>query len=187
MKNRLIAFAFTVMVALSFTSCIDPEQTQEAIFQRDKEAIENYIMINPFISAVKEYGLVNDAIYIFWETSVSEEVNSSMLAGDTVTINYTGRLLDDTIFDSTDEQIARDNGVFNGNRSYEPLRFANGFGIFLSGFEFGISKMRAGEKATIIFPSSLGYAGDPPQNIPPNSPLIFEIELLSVKNGPNHD
>lgn len=187
MKNRLIPFALIAIMVSSIVSCVDPEQTQDAVFLRDKEAIENYLQVNPFLSAQKEYALVNDAFYMFWETSVSEEINTSMLVGDTVRVNYTGRLLDDTVFDSSIEQIARDNGVYREGGRYEPILFANGYGNFLSGFEFGISRMRAGEKATIIFPSGMGYANQARPNIPPNSPLIFEIELLSVKNGPNHD
>jgi FKBP-type peptidyl-prolyl cis-trans isomerase FklB len=187
MKNRLIAFALLFLGIGTFVSCVDPEQTQDAIFLKDKEDIENYLMVNPFIGAVKEYGLVSEAFYMFWETSVSEEINSNMLVSDTVTVNYTGRLLSDDVFDSSIEQVAKDNGVFDSTRDYEPLTFPNGRGLFLSGFEFAISKMRAGEKATVIFPSGMGYVNEARPNIPPNSPLIFEIELISVKNGPNHD
>lgn len=186
MTNRLIAFAALLLGAASLVSCIDPDQTQEVIFQQDKEAIEKYLEENPFDDAVKEYGLVNDAFYIFWQTSVSESINAEMLVGDTVTVNYTGRLLSDVVFDSSIEQVAKDNGVFQNGRQYQPLTFPNGLGAFLTGFEFGISKMKAGEKATIIFPSGMGYASQPRDNIPPNSPLIFEIELIRVKKGPNH-
>lgn len=186
MKYRLIAFAALLLGTASLVSCIDPDQTQEVIFQENKEAIENYLDENPFDGAVKEYGLVNDAFYIFWETSVSESINSEMLVGDTVTVNYTGRLLSDVVFDSSIEQVAKDNQVFENGRDYKPLTFPNGRGNFLTGFEFGISKMKAGEKATIIFPSTMGYGSQPRDRIPVNSPLIFEIELIQVKKGPNH-
>lgn len=186
MKYRLIAFAAMLMGAASFVSCIDEDQTQEVIFQENKEAIEQYLEENPFDGAVKEYGLVNDAFYVFWETSVSESVNSGMLVGDTVMLNYTGRLLSDVVFDSSIEQVAKDNQVFQNGRDYEPLTFPNGLGAFLNGFEFGISKMRAGEKATVIFPSTMGYGSQVRDRIPANSPLIFEIELIQVKKGRNH-
>lgn len=186
MHYRLTAFAALLLGAISVSSCIDPDQSQEVIFQKDKEAIENYLAENPFDDAVKEYGLASDAFYMFWETSVSSEVNSEMLVGDTVTVNYTGRLLSDVIFDSTIEQVAKDNGVFDTEREYKPLTFPNGLGAFLNGFEFGISRMKPGEKATVIFPSGMGYGSNPREGIPANSPLIFELELIQVKKGPNH-
>lgn len=186
MYNRLIAFAALLLGAATFVSCIDQDQTQEVIFQQDKEAIEKYLEENPFDGAVKEYGLVNDAFYMFWETSVSESINSEMLIGDTVTMNYTGRLLSDVVFDSSIEQVAKDNGVFQNGREYKPLTFPNGLGAFLTGFEFALSKMRAGEKATVIFPSGMGYGGQARERIPSNSPLIFELELIQVKKGVNH-
>lgn len=186
MKNRLIAIAALLLVAFSWVSCIDPEQTQEVIFQKDKEAIEKYLRDNPFDDAVKEYGLVNDAFYIFWEKSVSESINGEMLVGDTVTVNYTGKLLSNVVFDSSIEQVAKANQVFQNGREYKPLTFPNGLGAFLNGFEFAISKMRAGEKATVIFPSTMGYGSTPRDRIPANSPLIFEIELIQVKRGKNH-
>jgi len=45
--------------------------------------------------------------------------------------------------------------------------------------------MHPGEKATVIFPSRLGYGTQANGTIPPNSPLIFELELLQVAKGPN--
>jgi FKBP-type peptidyl-prolyl cis-trans isomerase FklB len=45
--------------------------------------------------------------------------------------------------------------------------------------------MHAGEKATVIFPSSLGYGTQSSGGIPPNSPLIFELDLVQIKKGPN--
>ncbi|HSF52658.1 MAG TPA: FKBP-type peptidyl-prolyl cis-trans isomerase [Algoriphagus sp.] len=186
MHSRLFAFAALLLGTASFVSCIDPDQTQEVIFQENKDAIEKYLLENPFDDAVKEYGLVNDAFYIFWETSVSPEINTEMLRGDTVTVNYTGRLLSDEVFDSSIEQVAKDNEIYQTGREYKPLTFPNGLGGFLTGFEFGISKMKPGEKATVIFPSGMGYGSNPREGIPANSPLIFEIELIKVKKGPNH-
>ncbi|MCP9765741.1 hypothetical protein EGI31_22630 [Lacihabitans soyangensis] len=51
-----------------------------------------------------------------------------------------------------------------------------------SGIYRGISKLRKGEKARIIFPSSIGYGTNGSGSIPPYTPLIFDIEVLTV-NG----
>jgi FKBP-type peptidyl-prolyl cis-trans isomerase FklB len=65
------------------------------------------------------------------------------------------------------------------------LRYAVGYGFTISGFEFALSMMHQGEKATVIFPSRLGYGSQASGSIPANSPLIFELDLVQVKKGPN--
>lgn len=164
-------------------ACIDPDQTQEAILERDRVAIEKFLQENP-IASVKEYSEPSEGFYMFWEVSTKPERNS-LLRGDTVRVNYTGKTLEKRIFDTSIEQVAKDNNIFNSTRSYQPLRFAVGYGLTISGFEFAISMMHPGEKATVIFPSRLGYGAQASGNIPANSPLIFELELVQVTKGPN--
>jgi FKBP-type peptidyl-prolyl cis-trans isomerase FklB len=45
--------------------------------------------------------------------------------------------------------------------------------------------LERGDKATILLPSEQGYGGNPPAGIPLNAPLIFEVNLIEVKAGPN--
>ena len=184
MKNNWIAFATVLFGTLSLVSCIDPDQTQEVILERDKEAIVDYIEKNP-ITSVKEYAEPIEGFYMFWQVSTSNELND-LLRGDTVTVDYAGRLLDNSMFDTSMEQVAKDNGIYNSSRSYVPLKFPLGNGYVITGFEFALSLMREGEKATVIFPSRLGYGSQPQGAIPANSPLIFELDLTRVKLGPNH-
>lgn len=186
MKYRLIAFASLILGTASLVSCIDPDQTEEAILIENKEAIEKYLLENP-MTGVKEYKEVDEGVYMFWEVSVDTLLNN-IQAFDTVTVDYTGRFLSNVIFDSSFEQVAKDNGVLDPQRKYEPLRFPlfTGRGAII-GFEFAVSLMKPGEKATVIFPARLGYGNQGQNNIPPKAPLIFELELISVKKGPNHD
>lgn len=184
MKSRLFAFAALLIGAISVFSCIDPDQTQEVILENDKEAIEKYLQENP-IASVKEYSEPVEGFYMFWQVSTKEDRNA-LLRGDTVRVNYTGKLLTNRIFDTSIEQVARDNGIFASNRNYQPLRYPIGLGLTITGFEFAISMMHPGEKATVVFPSRLGYGSQPNRDIPANSPLIFELELLEVKKGLNN-
>lgn len=183
MKSNGFAAIALLVGLFSLVSCIDPDQTQEVILQKDKEAIEKFLQENP-ISAVKEYSEPIEGFYMFWQVS-TKEVRNSIPRGDTVTVNYIGKTLDKKIFDTSIEQVAKDNGVFNSGRKYQPLRYAIGYGFTISGFEFAISMMHPGEKATVIFPSRLGYGTQANGTIPPNSPLIFELDLLQVAKGPN--
>lgn len=181
MKNRLIAIAALLLVAFSWVSCIDPDQTEEVILERDKEAIQKYLQENP-IAGVKEYKEEVEGFYMFWQ--VSNDAGTAVVRGDTVSVNYTGKLLSKDVFDTSLEQVAKDNGIYSSSRNYKPLKFRPGFNFAISGFEFAISLMRQGEKATVIFPSRLGYGTQPQGPVPANSPLIFEIDLLEVKKGP---
>lgn len=183
MNSRLLGFSLLLIGALSVFSCVDPDQTQEVILERDKEAIQKYLQDNP-IASVKEYSEPIEGFYMFWQVSVKPERNA-LLRGDTVRVNYTGRTLDNRVFDTSMEKVAKDNGIFNSTRNYQPLRFPVGYGFTITGFEFALSMMHAGEKATVVFPSRLGYGSQANGTIPANSPLIFELDLLDVKKGPN--
>lgn len=184
MNYRLIAFAAILFGTVTIISCIDPDQTEEVIFVENKEAIEKYLLENP-MTGVKDYKEVDEGIYMFWSVSVDPDLNS-IKSLDTVTVDYTGKLLSKVVFDSSIEQVAKDNGVFNPQRRYEPLKFPLGTGRgAIVGFEFAVSLMRVGEKATVIFPARLGYGNQGRDNIPPKSPLIFELELIEIKKGPN--
>lgn len=184
MKYRLIAFAALLFGAASFVSCIDPDQSQEIIFQNDLVAIKEYVEETPLPSA-KEFADETEGFYMFWETSVDPAVNNQILRLDTVRVNYTGKLLSNTVFDSSIEQVAKDNNVYNSQRTYGPMRTPLGTGLIF-GFEYATSLMRPGEKAIVVFRSAWGYGNSEQARIPANSPLVFELELLEVKNGPNH-
>lgn len=183
MNSRLLAYFMLLIGTLSLLSCIDPDQTQEVILERDKEAIEKYLKDNS-LSSVKQYSEPIEGFYMFWQVSLKEERNA-LLRGDTVRVNYTGKTLDNKVFDTSLEQVAKDKGIYNSGRQYQPLKFPIGYGLTITGFEFAISMMFPGEKATVIFPSRLGYGSQANGAIPPNSPLIFELELVDVKKGPN--
>ncbi len=88
--------------------------------------------------------------------------------GEKVKVHYTGTLLDGKKFDSS---------VDRG----QPFEFTLGVGQVIRGWDEGIAMMNVGTKATFILPSSMAYgergAG---RDIPPFSPLLFEVELLEV-------
>lgn len=89
---------------------------------------------------------------------------AKLVARQNVTVKYAGRLLTDKQFDA---------GTFS---------FTLGVGQVVGGFDEGIAKLKVGEKGTIIFPSSLGYgSAGAGGDIPGNSPLIFDIEIVSAR------
>jgi len=174
-----------VFIAFGTLSCIDQESTVDAIFQRDMEAIDEYLATNSLVN-VKEF---EDArgLRIIWQEVSGSGVFAEV--GDTVRANYTGKLLNNSVFDTSIEDVAKENDIFQEGRVYAPLGFRTGFGFVIPGFELGLLNIEVGDKATVIMPSELGYANNPPSGIgiPENSPLIFEIELIDVKRGPTEN
>ena len=104
------------------------------------------------------------------------------LKGDTLLVNYTGRTLDDKVFDSSIESAAKAAGLQQPGRTYEPIQVIVGTGAVIPGWDEGLLLLNEGSKATFVIPSSLAY-GDHGQgdDIKPYSTLVFDVELVKVK------
>lgn len=100
--------------------------------------------------------------YVIHQTTDGEKP----LSGRTVKVNYTGKLLNGTQFDS------------NAGRG-APFSFTLGRGQVILGWDEGIALLKKGEKATLYIPSRLAYGeSSPTPKIPPGSILIFDVELV---------
>lgn len=88
-------------------------------------------------------------------------------AGDKVTVHYTGKLTNDTVFDSS---------VKRG----QPFSFQLGVGQVIKGWDEGIAMLEEGTKAKLTIPAELGYGARNMGTIPANSTLIFDVELIKV-------
>ena len=89
-----------------------------------------------------------------------------------MSVHYTGWLENGTQFDSS-------RGLDRG----QPLEFPIGVGRVIKGWDEGVMTMKVGGKRKLIIPPDLGYgaSGAGRGRIPPNSTLIFEVELLGVR------
>ncbi len=99
--------------------------------------------------------------------------------GDYVEVNYTGRLEDGTIFDSSVEDVARKAGTYDSGRKYEPLGFTVGEGMLIDGFEKGVLGMEIGEKKEIRIPPEKAYGTEGKHPLAGKT-LIFEIEVTKI-------
>ena len=103
---------------------------------------------------------------------VTEEIiigdGLSALPGDTLTVHYVGTLQDGKVFDSSLDRNT-------------PFSFTLGAGQVIRGWDEGFLGMRVGGKRVLIVAPDYGYGNQGIGTIPPNSTLIFEVELLDVE------
>jgi FKBP-type peptidyl-prolyl cis-trans isomerase FkpA len=91
--------------------------------------------------------------------------------GDLVSVNYTGKLDNGTVFDTS---VGR-----------APFQFTLGAGQVIPGWDQGVAGMKVGGKRVLIIPPSLAYGSQSMGPIPANSTLTFEVELLGVTPASN--
>jgi FKBP-type peptidyl-prolyl cis-trans isomerase FkpA len=116
-------------------------------------------------SNAKEVKLPDGLQYTDDQVGTGTEATS----GKTVSVHYTGWLMDGTKFDSS-----RDRG--------QPFQFPLGAGRVIKGWDEGVAGMKVGGKRTLVIPPNLGYGASGAGGvIPPNATLKFEVELLDVK------
>lgn len=131
----------------------------------------------------------NGMFYFVSDTTAFEGVDQRKTEG-TYKLNYTGYLLNGQVFDTTIEKVAKDAGIYNASKTYEPLSITfsstyssislDGNTSLVRGFQAGLFKLHwVGQEADVLFTSSLGYdSSGSGSAIPGYSPLLFELELL---------
>ncbi len=98
---------------------------------------------------------------------VTEGKGDVVKAGATVKVHYTGWLTNGTVFDSS-------------RKRDEAISF--GLNQVIKGWTEGVQGMKVGGTRRLLIPAELGYGAADKGDIPPNSTLVFDIELLEVKN-----
>ena len=88
--------------------------------------------------------------------------------GDKIQVHFVGTLLDGGVFDSSRERR-------------QPFSFWVGEGQVIKGWDEGLLGVKEGTLLKLTIPPDLGYGGEAKPRIPPNSTLVFEIELLDVR------
>jgi FKBP-type peptidyl-prolyl cis-trans isomerase FkpA len=97
-------------------------------------------------------------------------------AGNRVFVYYSGWLYDPAATDNKGK-------LFDSNTSGQGFNFLLGTGAVIKGFDQGVTGMAVGGKRRLVIPPSLGYGSTSGGVIPPNSTLVFEIELVNVADS----
>jgi len=103
------------------------------------------------------------------------------VAGDTVVVNYTLRLVSNKILETSIKSEAVKNKLpINPMNPYKPIRFAIGTKGMIKGWDQGMQMLNKGSEAKLLIPSNLAYGQQGAGQIQPYTSLIFDIELLDV-------
>jgi FKBP-type peptidyl-prolyl cis-trans isomerase len=153
-------------------SLLSQDDMQEAMMELQQELMakqqeKQMTEANKFMAewATKEGVQVTDSGLLYIVTKEGDGVSPT--DKDTVKIHYHGSLPDGTVFDSSIE-------------SGKPIELS--LQRVIAGWQEGIPLMQIGGEMKLIIPPALGYGDTPPprSNIPPNSPLIFDVKLLDI-------
>lgn len=135
------------------------QKAQEEKKNNEAKIMENYAQKN-FPNATKtQYGM--------YRVVLKEGSGATITSGKSVKVDYTGKLINGTTFDSS---VGR-----------EPIELSVGQGAVIPGWEQALMMMKKGEKSIFFIPSNLAYGEQGSGPIPPFSPLIFEMEVIDVK------
>jgi FKBP-type peptidyl-prolyl cis-trans isomerase FkpA len=110
----------------------------------------------------------------FSQTDLLVGIGADAINGSTVTMNYTGWLYDASKADKKGLQ-------FDSSVGRTAFSFTLGSGQVIKGWDQGIPGMRIGGRRRLVIPPSLAYGGTRIGLIPPNSTLMFDVELLSIQ------
>jgi FKBP-type peptidyl-prolyl cis-trans isomerase FkpA len=131
----------------------------------DDQLIQEYLAQNN----IKAEKTVSGLYYVLHKQGSGDSVQP----GEKVVVNYTGKLLSGTVFDSNTDPA---------KGHVQPLEFTAGAGNVIPGWDEGVLLLQKGSIATFYIPSSLAYGAKGAGTVvPPNSVLIFDIKVLDIK------
>lgn len=147
------------------------EKFQAKQRETDRGIIEDYLVNNNLEATTTDEGIA----VVTLEAGNGEFPQK----GDKVKVDYSVRLLNGTLIDTSDEELAKANDLYYEQREYAPYEFTLGNREVIEGWDLGIPKVDKGGKAKLLIPSQYAYGarndGGP---IPPNSVLVFDIEVV---------
>lgn len=161
MKKILIVICLTLVISLFFFGCSNKNQNNNTTNSNTIDE-NNQIQVS---DSDQTYQKEEEKLKIE-DLKTGDGVETKV--GDTISVNYVGTLTNGTKFDSS----------YDRN---QPFEFILGTNQVIKGWDIGVIGMKIGGKRKLTIPPDLGYGTNATGNIPANSTLIFEIELLEIK------
>jgi FKBP-type peptidyl-prolyl cis-trans isomerase len=165
--KKILLFGLLVIGVATLTSCTKTE-TKPAVMSEPEPVIKP----GTEVEKKMETEITNYSGYMGLEIKTTQEGIGERIVkkGDTISVQYTGKLTDGTKFDSS-----YDHGG-------TPFTFTVGAEQVIKGWDLGLIGTKVGEKRTLTIPPTLGYGSrGAGAAIPPNATLIFDVELVSIQ------
>jgi FKBP-type peptidyl-prolyl cis-trans isomerase FkpA len=111
-------------------------------------------------------------------------IGAKIAPGDTVIMNYTGKLFNGKVFDSSiKEEVVRSKMPVDPTRQYIPAHIVVDSKSIIRGWYEGLQLLNKGASATFIVPSKLAYGKSGVSIIAPYTPIVFEITVINVRHA----
>jgi len=147
----MMRYFLLVALAVSFAFVVSCSSSKKAVKDEDAK--------------YKDYEVTSSGL-MYKDTEVG--YGATPKEGQTVVVHYTGTFEDGSVFDSS---------VPRG----KPFEFRIGVGQVIKGWDEGVMTMKVGGKRKLVVPPKLGYGSQQRGSIPPNSVLLFDVELIDLK------
>ena len=161
----------------AFNKQINEQMAKQKIAMEKQKAVDDKTLVSWFAKKNITPLKTTSGLYYSVKEGGTGEIPTT---GDTLTVNYTGTLLDGTKFDSNEDTAFH---------HATPYPFVLGTGQVISGWHVGFAQLKVGSKATLYIPSGMAYGaqsrpggGANPKGIPANSILVFDVHVLSSKH-----
>lgn len=164
-------FHFILLVTVLFFSSCDKSLIEEKQFAQE-QAIKSYLTTNGF-----EFTELDGVYHTVDPLAFGYEI----IEGDEVSFWYTAKTLSGLVaFDTNIKSVAIQNNLDTTIRSFLPVITIAGQGNLIEGLKRGLLLSRGKEKTQILFPSNYGFGDDNIGSVLAWSPLLYEIEIISV-------
>jgi FKBP-type peptidyl-prolyl cis-trans isomerase FkpA len=173
-QNKLSGAAFFL---LSFLLLLSPSCNKE-----DDGVEQENIKLLEYLEQMG-YTAVEPTSSGLYFVSLRASEGTSPVRTDYVNINFTGRLIDGTVFETSDRALAIANNIEREDKLYGPFKFLLET-MTLAGLREGLLMMKEGEIARLIMPSHLAFGQSRVGIIPSYSTLVYDVELLEVIKDP---
>lgn len=152
---------------------------QKEQIAKDSVAIETYLAKNNITAQKTESGLY----YVINQPGKGENGKTGQLAK----VDYAGYTLDGVYFDTSNKAVAMEKGLYNPEREqfapYGPYDVTIDRSQVIMGWHEALKILNKGSKATVFIPSGMAYGPQGKNQIKPNEVLIFELEVVDLKEN----
>jgi FKBP-type peptidyl-prolyl cis-trans isomerase FkpA len=137
-------------------------------------AVVALVALSALVSGCSESPTAPSNYAPFSQTDLRLGAGEAAVTGNVLTVAYTGWLYDAS-------QISEKGATFDSSVGRDPFTFTLGAGSVIAGWDQGLVGMKVGGLRRLVIPPSLAYGQGRVGPIPPNTTLLFEVELLEVK------